>query len=135
MFHQKNSPTSQHAQGKAIDFALSKPPTKEEGAEIVGQLKKMGASLAIDEYNNPSAKATAGHIHAQVSAAEGGIANGPKTGYPATLHGEEAIVPLNGTKEVPVKMDLSEMTDKLDQLIRIMKDQHGTSEKILYAQS
>ena len=55
-----------------------------------------------------------------VQAAEGGVFDGPKTGYPATLHGNEAVIPLkNGA--VPVNMpgidaiteDLSEVTGKL----------------------
>jgi hypothetical protein len=39
-----------------------------------------------------------------VSAADGGMFSGPKSGYPATLHGNEAVIPLkNG--EVPVSID------------------------------
>ena len=39
----------------------------------------------------------------KVSAADGGIFDGPKSGYPATLHGEEAVVPLKGGN-IPVEM-------------------------------
>ena len=39
-----------------------------------------------------------------VQAAEGGMFSGPKSGYPATLHGDEAVIPLkNG--QVPVHID------------------------------
>ena len=34
----------------------------------------------------------------------GGIADGPEKGYPATLHGTEAVVPLGNDREIPVKM-------------------------------
>jgi hypothetical protein len=34
--------------------------------------------------------------------ANGGIATGPKTGYPALLHGTEAVIPLDGGKKVPI---------------------------------
>lgn len=34
----------------------------------------------------------------------GGIANGPQAGYPATLHGKEAIVPLPNGNSIPVDM-------------------------------
>jgi hypothetical protein len=34
--------------------------------------------------------------------AKGGIATGPKTGYPALLHGTEAVIPLEGGKKVPI---------------------------------
>ena len=93
-WHQKNSPNSKHASGAAIDFTLSRKPTVEQGQSIIDDLNKLGFSFAQDEYNNGSTKSTGGHIHAQLSAAKGGIASGSKTGYPATLHGNEVIVPL-----------------------------------------
>ena len=34
----------------------------------------------------------------------GGIARGREAGYPAILHGTEAVVPLPNGKEIPVKM-------------------------------
>ena len=34
--------------------------------------------------------------------AKGGIASGPKSGYPAVLHGTEAVIPLEGGKKVPI---------------------------------
>jgi len=36
--------------------------------------------------------------------AEGGIASGPMSGYPAVLHGTEAVVPLSGGRSIPVEM-------------------------------
>lgn len=36
--------------------------------------------------------------------AEGGIVSGPKSGYPAVLHGTEAVVPLSGNRSIPVEM-------------------------------
>ena len=33
--------------------------------------------------------------HVEIKAADGGFASGPETGYPATLHGNEMIVPLD----------------------------------------
>jgi GH24 family phage-related lysozyme (muramidase) len=65
----------------------------------------------------------------KVSAAEGGVFNGPKSGYPATLHGEEAVVPLKGGN-IPVEMGgnasqaemvnlLSELNSHMAQLVSI----------------
>jgi hypothetical protein len=77
-YHQEKSPSSFHTKGLAMDFALSKAPTKEEGQAIVKYLQSIGASTAIDEYNNPSSKSTAGHIHAQIPGfADGGISMEP----------------------------------------------------------
>ena len=36
--------------------------------------------------------------------AEGGITSGPMSGYPAVLHGTEAVVPLSGGRSIPVEM-------------------------------
>jgi hypothetical protein len=36
--------------------------------------------------------------------AGGGVARGPRSGYPATLHGTEAVVPLPGGRAIPVNM-------------------------------
>ena len=44
--------------------------------------------------------------------ANGGIATGPKTGYPALLHGTEAVIPLEGGKKVPI--DISSVTGALE---------------------
>ena len=127
MFHQKNAPDSKHAKGLAIDFALGKRPTEEEGKALVAQLKQMGASLAIDEYNHPSGKATGGHMHAEVSAEDGAMVSGPKSGYPATLHGNELITPLDKNTV------FNEMLDKLDQMVKVLKDHKDISEKTFRA--
>ena len=34
----------------------------------------------------------------------GGVASGPTSGYPATLHGNEAVIPLSGSRSIPVEM-------------------------------
>lgn len=36
--------------------------------------------------------------------AQGGIATGPASGYPAVLHGTEAVIPLSGSRAIPVQM-------------------------------
>jgi hypothetical protein len=101
-FHQENSPSSQHTKGNAMDFTLSKAPSPKEGAEIVKYLQGMGASFAIDEYNNPSKKATAGHIHAQVPGyADGGIAQTPQIAFVAEK-GPEVMLPLGPDGSLPL---------------------------------
>jgi hypothetical protein len=93
-FHQEKASSSSHTRGTALDFTLTKPPTPEEGQDIVRYLKSMGANLVIDEYNNPSSNATAGHIHAQIPGfADGGIAMDPTIAMVAEK-GPEAMLPL-----------------------------------------
>lgn len=78
-----------------------------------------------------------------LSAANGGVLSGPRSGYSATLHGTEAVVPLPDGRTIPVAMP--ELTEgfgqqqalmgaqiaKLDDLITLMSRQVGVSEKIL----
>jgi hypothetical protein len=93
-YHQEKASSSSHTRGTALDFTLTKPPTPQEGQEIVRYLRSMGASLVIDEYNNPSSNATAGHIHAQIPGfADGGIAMDPTIAMVAEK-GPEAMLPL-----------------------------------------
>jgi hypothetical protein len=76
---------------------------------------------------------------------DGGIASGPTSGYSATLHGTEAVVPLPNGKTIPVEMAgfnanfsdqtslMSQQLDKLDELVRVMQNQVSVSTKILQA--
>lgn len=97
-FHKDSS--SQHAKGRAFDLALDHFPSKEEGQKIVDQIKAMGADHVIDEYNNPSSKATAGHIHAQLKGKTQGIFNGPESGYWLQAHGEEMLLNKKGFNDL-----------------------------------
>ena len=121
-FHQEKAPSSSHTKGTAMDFVLSKTPTKEEGQEIVKYLKSLGADLAIDEYNNPSSNATAGHIHAQINAyADGGIANNPQIAFVAEK-GPEAMIPLKDGA-IPIQM-MGEIGSPKDLILSIENTQH-----------
>ena len=72
-----------------------------------------------------------------VSAAEGGLFSGPNSGYPATLHGDEAVVPLNNGSGNFVKlfeqmaMMMGQQASSLDELVRVAKDSKDISQKIL----
>ena len=120
-FHQEKSPSSSHTTGRAMDFALSKEPSVEEGKEITKWLKSMGASVAIDEYNNPSAKATAGHIHAQIPGyADGGLASTPQIAMVAEK-GPEAMIPLdNGA--IPINLEMPDVKKMFEGMMQSMKD-------------
>lgn len=141
-FHQEKSPSSKHTQGLAGDFVLSSPPSKERGEEIMAMLKGLGASVVIDEYNNPSSKATAGHIHFQVPEFElGGLAMGPNSGYMAKLHGTEAVIPLDNNQGNFVELfeeiaENSRSTNMLlEELVRSQKNSVDVQTKILRVQS
>ena len=53
-----------------------------------------------------------------MSAATGGIATGPDTGYRATLHGTEAIVPLPDGKSIPVTLDTTKFDESITALVQ-----------------
>ena len=118
VFHQEKAPKSQHAKGLAFDFVLDKQPSKEEGRKLVAMLQSMGLDYVQDEYNNPSPGATAGHMHGQLKAYDGGVfegiskmlgsvMNGPASGYQVKtpggkdveMHNREAIVPLQNKND------------------------------------
>jgi hypothetical protein len=141
-FHQEKAPGSQHAKGRAFDFTVAGNPSIEEGKGITDWLRQNGASLAIDEYNNPSSKATAGHFHAAIPEFEtGGLAVGPDSGYSAKLHGTEAVIPMQNNSGDFVKMfetmavQSSRMADMLETLVRAQQTGNDISTKILRQQA
>jgi hypothetical protein len=84
-----------HKEGRALDFTIGDPS---KSAEIASMIKGIpGISYVLDEYKNRQSSTTGGHIHAEVSAANGAILSGPASGYKPnlTMHGTEAIVPLD----------------------------------------
>jgi lysozyme len=62
--------------------------------------------------------------------ADGGITNGVSIAGEA---GPEAVVPLPNGRSIPVDLDMSAMIDKMDEMIRVMKDHKSTSDRILQA--
>ena len=69
VYHQKNSKTSLHRQGKSFDFTIT---TAHKGANSVKKkVESLASSMGLrvnvdDEYNFPSSKATAPHMHVDV---------------------------------------------------------------------
>lgn len=100
------------------------------------------ADKKMASQNVNSAESTA----PKQSAATGGILTGPKSGYEATLHGTEAVVPLPDGKSIPVQMKgntnsheqiklLTAELDKLESLVYIMQRQNDISNRLLERQS
>ena len=142
LHHHKLDYNSAHKTGHALDFTINDPSKAAEIAEMVRGMP--GAKNVKDEYNFPSKNATAGHIHAEVAGYKfGGIATGPESGYETTLHGTEAVVPLPNGNSIPVEMQgnseqmglMSAQLSRLDDIVRVMQNQLGVSQKLLqYAQ-
>jgi len=144
-YHQENAPSSQHTQGLAVDFAVNPDPTGdiETGKNITKWLKDMGASVAIDEYNSPSAKSTGGHFHAQIPAfADGGELGAGKIGIageagPELITGPANITPMNELTKAFNGMSgiLMQQVNMLDELVRAQKNGNDISNKILRVQT
>ena len=111
-----------------------------------------GRAVDIQNYTDPkalSALNSAGlrqtvpkdPVHFQLQAADGGVFSGPDSGYPAALHGEEAVIPLNngGGNFVKVFEDMAMMIGQqvgaMDELIRIAKNSNDIQTKILRQQA
>lgn len=139
-FHNEKARGSAHTKGTAFDFVTDQEPSEQDGKELMDlmrtTLKQAGIDVAYmqDEYNNPSPGATGGHFHIQVkeALAKGGITSGPSLAGEA---GPEAVIPLPDGRTIPVKMDFSELVEKFEEMIQVMKDHRDTSEKILWSNS
>ena len=139
---------SKHAKGLALDFTLRDSKYSAGSAELARTILAQSGlqGRVIDEYLNPSRSATGGHIHVELEGYKmGGIATGPKSGYPRILHGTEAIVPLPDGRNIPVSMPdfkdgfaqqiglLGVQITKMDELVSVMRDQNIISNRILQA--
>ena len=111
-----------------------------------------GRAVDIQNFSDPKAVAALNSaglfqnimptdpVHFQLQAADGGVFSGPDSGYPAALHGEEAVIPLNngGGNFVKVFEDMAMMMGKqvgaMDELIRIAKNSNDIQTKILRVQ-
>jgi D-alanyl-D-alanine carboxypeptidase len=143
---------SVHAHGGAIDINPAENPL---GSQLItdmpAEIGKVAAQLGLGWGGNWRSVKDAMHFSVAqneggtIKLSDGGIATGPSSGYSATLHGTEAVVPLPNGKTIPVEMagfgnNLSDQTglmsqqlDKLDELIRVMQNQVSVSTKILQA--
>jgi len=65
-----------------------------------------------------------------VGFADGGIASGPESGFQATLHGTEAVIPLNGQR-IPLEVNNQEMVQEIRELrteVKQLKDNQEQSQ-------
>jgi len=143
-FHQENASSSKHTQGLAADFTTAQAPSAQDGKQITNWLKQMGASLAIDEYNNPSSKSTAGHFHVEIPAFEDGgnvpagqLGIAGENGKPELITGPASVTPNNDIMGAFNVMNglLAQSVVKLDDLLRAQKDNNDISNKMLRMQT
>jgi hypothetical protein len=132
---------SKHKSGRALDIVLNDP---EKYASTLAMIKGMnGVSFAqferAGQVNANGSVASGDHIHAEVSAANGAILSGPRSGYQPnlTMHGTEAVVPLPDGRSIPVSSSgdsmgiMTAQLEKLEELVNVMKSQLSVSNKLL----
>ena len=131
---------SAHATGHAFDIVLNDPSGYQSA---VGKIKALpGIKFAQFEkegqINQNGSRATADHIHAEISAARGAILSGPTSGYKPnlTMHGTEAIVPLNSSTANAAGLGtdpgvMMAQLEKMDEMISVLKSQLNVSTKLL----
>ena len=99
---------SLHNVGRALDIQSA----QRNELERLGLLQKYGfRPLAGDPPH--------------ISMRDGGIAHGPESGYPAELHGTEAVIPLGDgalTMDLPAMENLLEVTTDMGEQIMALKD-------------
>lgn len=143
-FHQEKASSSKHTSGLAADFTVAQPPSPQDGKQITNYLKQMGASLAIDEYNNPSSKSTAGHFHVEIPAFEyggdipaGQLGIAGENGKPELITGPASVTSNNDIMGAFNSMNglLAQSVVKLDDLLRAQKDNNDISSKMLRMQT
>jgi len=124
-----------HGQGKAFDLVLNDASRYQS---VLSQIQGLaGVSFAQFEplgFVNKNGSISSGdHIHTEVSAANGAILSGPMSGYKPnlTMHGTEAIVPLNSSNAGAITgMDSSSkletimtgLHEQMDAQTRVMRD-------------
>lgn len=132
---------SVNAQGVPVKGKAATPATPAVGNATQGS----ATPSAPTESSTPAGPKTPASS-SMPSAAMGGILSGPRSGYTATLHGTEAVVPLPDGRTIPVDMPdlsgvlndqsalLSDVVSTLDGIVKNMKTQVDVSKKILMKQ-
>jgi len=86
-------------------------------AEWAGLPTRSGKSYYQGVGNNKALDSRANFINV-LKAKNGGVFDGPMSGYPMELHGKEAVVPLTSEHTIPVKLPLPKVEPKMDNTVR-----------------
>jgi hypothetical protein len=115
--------------GQLARLDLSGAASNLQGSKWYGQVKSRGPTI-VDLLKNSA-----------ITAEEGGAFSGPKSGYPATLHGDEAVIPLNNNSGNFFKMfeDIAasnrQMASMMEEMVRAQKNSNDIQNKILRVQT
>ena len=88
-----------------IQRMITKLQTKSEIANTVTEKANTAAVATLTKVMIAKPGFAKG-LYPPLGYSDGGIASGPKAGYPAILHGDEAVVPLPDGKKIPVDLNI-----------------------------
>ena len=139
---------SVHAHGGAIDINPAENPM---GGQLITDMPEnisaMARQMGLGWGGNwASVKdamhfSVAKHEGGDIKLSDGGVAVGPNGGYTATLHGEEAVIPLNNNGGNFVKLfenmadDSKQMLSMMQEMVRAQKDSVSVANKMLRMQN
>jgi hypothetical protein len=110
-------------------------------AESATDFGKAVASAGYATASSDKYATKVGDFAKSAFAEEGGVFSGPNSGYPATMHGTEAVIPLNNNSGNFVKMfeDIAasnrEIVVMMEQMVRAQNNSVDVQSKILRAQA
>ena len=122
------------AKQKLMDAGILASPTPKPG-----QLFQKRAGEDTDDYNRRTNDLQKQQdILNKIGKANGGISQGPESGYNEVLHGTEAVVPLPNNRSIPVSLDSSsitaavhQQTGVLSEILRAMQNNNSLTSQIV----
>jgi hypothetical protein len=84
---------------------IARPGSSPHERGIAVDINEYRDQLAVQALNRAGLFQRVPGDPVHFSLARGGIASGPDSGYPATLHGDEAVVPLPDGRTIPVSVN------------------------------
>ena len=117
--------TSSHEKGLAVDIQNYSDPA------AIKALNNQGLQQVVPK--DP--------VHFQLSAEKGMVADGPDEGYQATLHGKEAVIPMQNNSGDFIKLfenmasDSKQMLAMMQEMVKAQKDSTSVANKMLRMQS
>jgi hypothetical protein len=105
-------------------------------AQSLGQVSSTGQAAGLYGSVTPLGKRYGGVVangREMPGYAVGGIAKGPDAGYPVTLHGTEAVVPLPNGKSIPVDMKGAGQNNNV--VVNVSVDNQGNAQTSTQSQS
>jgi len=120
-----------------VDFYRANQPTTAAPSAPTSNVTEPPASAVSDAQN----QGLTAPVAPQAGQARGAVVSGPRSGYQTTLHGTEAVIPLDSTRKIPVEITdsrdssaalqmMSAQLAKLDDMVSELKRNTDVNEKI-----